>query len=285
MCKIILKAMQMEKRSKLFRFRGRSLSFVPGMPLLMGILNATPDSFSDGGLHPDVDSCVTHALQMVSEGASIIDVGGESTRPGAVPVDAETEISRVVPVICALRKVSDIPVSVDTTKPSVAREALKAGADIVNDVSGGSAEMYGLLGEFEAGYVLTACQPLGNKADVFSEVRERLLSLRADAISASGLSPEHFLLDPGVGFGKSVEQNLCCVRHSAEFADGQSGVLLGVSRKSFIGFVADESMPSKRIPGTLVCGVLGRQCQVLRVHDVAEHKQALLVAKAVLESK
>lgn len=261
------------------------MGFIPGMPLLMGILNATPDSFSDGGAYPDVESCVARALQMIEEGASMIDVGGESTRPGAAPVDVETELTRVVPVVRALRQVSEIPISVDTTKVAVAREALLAGADIVNDVSGGSAEMYALLKEFEAGYVLMDCHQLASEADAFSEVRRNLLEARDEAVAASGLSLEHFLLDPGVGFGKNVQQNLCCVRHASEFTDGRSGVLLGVSRKSFIGAVTGESSPALRVPGTLACGVLGCECQVLRVHDVAAHRQALLMAQAILDVK
>lgn len=259
------------------------MPFVSGMPLIMGIANATPDSFSDGGEFADVESCVSHSLEMISEGAAIIDVGGESTRPGHVAVDAETELSRVIPVIRALRAVSDIPISVDTTKALVAREALLAGADIVNDVSGGSAEMYSVLKEFGAGYVLMDCQKLADQADVLQEVRGNLLAKREAAMAVSGLSFEHFLLDPGVGFGKNVAQNLCCVRHAAEFTDGRSGVLLGVSRKSFIGAVANEPSPTKRLSGTLACGVIGRRCAVLRVHDVAAHKQALAIAKAVFE--
>ncbi|MCQ2397394.1 MAG: dihydropteroate synthase [Lentisphaeria bacterium] len=248
----------------------------------MGIANATPDSFSDGGEFADVAACVSHSLSMISEGASIIDVGGESTRPGHTPVDAETELSRVIPVVRALRGASDIPISVDTSKAVVARESLLAGADIVNDVSGGSSEMYAVLKEFGAGCVLMDGHNLEQHADVLAEVRASLLALRDKAISASGLSCEHFLLDPGVGFGKDAAQNLCCVRHAAEFTDGRSGVLLGVSRKSFIGTVADEPIPLKRLPGTLACGIIGRHCAVLRVHDVAAHKQALTIANAIL---
>ncbi len=248
----------------------------------MGIVNATPDSFSDGGRYFSPSVAVEHALTLLMEGAAVLDIGGESTRPGSVPVSAEEELSRVVPVIEGVRKCTGAPISVDTSKAVVARAALEAGADIVNDVTACRDDgMAGVLRDFRAGCVLMDDRPLPGGSEAFSQVRGYLLERREALMASTGLEASYFLLDPGVGFGKDLEQNLECVRRAAEFADGESGALLGVSRKSFIGKICGESEPCRRLPGTLAVAVLSRRVQVLRVHDVSEHRQVLQITQAI----
>ena len=265
-----------------FLFRGRSLAFTPGQPLLMGIVNATPDSFSDGGAYLSVSAATDHGLRLLQEGAAILDIGGESTRPGATPVSAEVELSRVVPVVEALRRETAVPISVDTSKALVAHAALQAGADIVNDVTAcEDPGMFAVLTEFHAGCVLMDSRSLPQDCEEpLVEIRRYLRERRKAAMLATGLPPEHFLLDPGVGFGKTLEQNLVCIRQ-ASLLDDVSGVLLGVSRKSFIGKLSGEQEPSRRLPGTLAVALMSRDVSVLRVHDVAAHHQALRVAEAL----
>lgn len=249
----------------------------------MGIVNATPDSFSDGGKYQSPAVAVEHALALLLAGAAVIDIGGESTRPGSEAVSAEEELLRVIPVIEGVRKCTDAPISVDTSKAVVARAALEAGADIVNDVTACRDEgMAAVLRDFQAGCVLMDDRLLPSGAQAYPAVREYLLSRRVAVMATTGLDASHFLLDPGVGFGKDLEQNLDCIRHAAEFADGESGALLGVSRKSCIGKICGENDPMRRLPGTLAMAVLARQVQFLRVHDVSEHRQALQVTQAIL---
>lgn len=274
-------------RAKEFVFRGRSLAFSPGFPLLMGIVNTTPDSFSDGGEFLSAEAATVHAMQLLREGAAILDIGGESTRPGATPVPASVELARVVPVVESLRKMTDAPISVDTSKASVARAALLAGADIVNDVTAcGDPGMCAVLAEFQAGCVLMDNRRLAEDcSDPAAEIRRYLLERRENVMIATGLSKEHFLLDPGVCFGKTLEQNLAAIRRASACGDDASGVLLGVSRKSFIGKLSGETVPSRRLPGTLAVALMQREVEVLRVHDVAAHRQALLVAEGISEDK
>lgn len=265
-----------------FRHRRGTLAFPHGMPLLMGVLNATPDSFSDGGEFLKLEDALWHAGEMIRQGADILDVGGESTRPGFHGVSAQEEIVRVVPVVSGIRQLSGIPISVDTSKAEVARAALEAGADIVNDVRAcqdpGFPEV---LREFLPGVVLMDDRKLPSGAVIPDDIREYLRQRRDSLMAATGLPEEAFLLDPGVGFGKSDQQNLLCIRHAADFTLGGSGALLGVSRKSYIGRLAGEPDPRRRLPGTLASAVLARNVQALRVHDVAEHRQALLVARFI----
>ncbi len=264
--------------------RGR-LAFSPGMPLLMGILNVTPDSFSDGGRFDTLETALAQARRLLAEGADMLDVGGESTRPGFHGVSPEEECRRVVPVIRALRELSPVPISVDTSKGQVARAALEAGADIVNDVTAcRDPEMLPVLAAYRPGVVLMDDLPLPEGEPALPVVRERLRERRRVVMEATGLPEAAFLLDPGVGFGKSLEQNLQCIRHAPEFALGESGVLLGVSRKSYIGRVTGEASPMRRLPGTLASALVAGAVQVLRVHDVGEHRQALLVAEAIRHS-
>ena len=248
----------------------------------MGILNATPDSFSDGGEFQKLEDALRHADEMIRQGAEILDVGGESTRPGFHGVSAQEEIARVVPVVSGIRQLSNIPISVDTSKAEVAGAALEAGADIVNDVRAcqdpGFPEV---LREFHPGVVLMDDRKLPAETVIPDDIREYLRHRRDSLMAATGLPEEAFLLDPGVGFGKSDRQNLLCIRHAADFALGGSGALLGVSRKSYIGRLAGETDPKRRLPGTLASAILARNVQVLRVHDVAEHCQALLLARFI----
>ncbi len=251
----------------------------------MGILNVTPDSFSDGGRFDTLETALAQARRLWEEGADILDVGGESTRPGFHGVSAQEEWERVGPVIRALREISPVPISVDTSKGAVARAALEAGADIVNDVTAcRDPEMLSVLAEYRPGVVLMDDLPLASGFFAVDVVRERLRERRRVVMEATGLGEAAFLLDPGVGFGKDLAQNLQCIRHASEFALGKSGVLLGVSRKSYIGRVTGESSPGRRLPGTLASALVAGEVQVLRVHDVGEHRQALWVAKAIQES-
>ncbi len=265
-----------------FRHRRGSLAFHQGMPLVMGILNATPDSFSDGGEFLKLEDALRRAGEMIRQGAEILDVGGESTRPGFHGVSAQEEIARVVPVVSGIRQFSNIPISVDTSKAEVARAALEAGADIVNDVCAcqdpGFSEV---LREFHPGVVLMDDRKLPAEAVIPDDIREYLRHRRDSLMAATGLPEEAFLLDPGVGFGKSDRQNLLCIRHAADFALDGSGALLGVSRKSYIGRLTGETDPKRRLPGTLASAILARNVQVLRVHDVAEHRQALQLARFI----
>ncbi len=262
------------------RHRRGLLAFHQGMPLLMGILNATPDSFSDGGEFQKPGDALRHAEEMIRQGADILDVGGESTRPGFHAISAQEEIARVVPVIRGIRQFSDVPLSVDTSKAEVARAALEAGADIVNDVRACLDPGFpGVLREFQPGVVLMDDRILPANAAIPDDIREYLRARRNALMDATGLPEEAFLLDPGVGFGKSDPQNLQCIRFAAKFSHGKSGVLLGVSRKSYIGRLTGEEDPKRRLPGTLASAILARSVQVLRVHDVAEHRQALRMAR------
>ncbi len=246
---------------------------------VMGILNVTPDSFSDGGLHKTTDDAVAHALKMVEEGAVIIDIGGESTRPGFEPVSSEEEIKRVVPVIEAIRKVSDIPISIDTTKADVAAAAMAAGADIINSVAGVASpdEMLDVVKSTGAYFVMTYEESYVN------QFGEALIAMAEHAIEY-GIPAEKIIVDPGVGFGKTFEENLKIINELPVIAQIGYPVLLGCSRKSVIGKViggeADE-----RLTGTLVTTVLAALAGVaiVRVHDVAENVKAIKMLGAICE--
>jgi len=254
-------------------------------PLIMGILNVTPDSFSDGGLHGSVAAACAHAERMVAEGADIVDVGGESTRPGAAPVTPDEESARVVPVIAALaaRLPASVALSVDTRNPGVADAALAAGARIVNDVSGArSPGMLETVARHQAGVVLMHMQ--GTPAtmqrnpcyeDVVAEVPEYLLE-RAAAAVACGVAPAAIALDPGIGFGKTREHNLRLLAGLGRFTASGYAVLLGTSRKRFMGAICDESVPSELVGATCATTALGVQAGVrlFRVHDVKANRQA-----------
>lgn len=247
---------------------------------VMGILNVTPDSFSDGGLHKTTDEAVAHALKMIDEGAAIIDIGGESTRPGHEKVSSEEEIKRVIPVISALRKVSDIPISVDTTKPSVAAAAMAEGADIINTVEGVNVpdEMVSVVKDTGAIFVMTYDNSYVN------QFGEALIAMAEKAVEA-GISPDKIIVDPGVGFKKTLEENLKIVNELPILTQTGYPLLLGCSRKSMIGNVLN--VPElERLPGTLVTTVLAGLAgvSIVRVHDVSENFMALKMLRRICNS-
>lgn len=260
--------------------------------LIMGILNVTPDSFSDGGRYDGTEAAVERALQMLTEGAEIIDIGGESTRPGAAAVPAEEEAARVLPVIAALRQRSDCVISVDTMKAAVAAAAMEAGADIINDISGLQAdpEMAAVAARTGAGVVLMhmqgtprTMQVQPHYGDVIAEVRDGLAASLDQAL-AVGVALESIVLDPGIGFGKTLEHNLEILRQVEAFAVRGRPVLLGVSRKSFIGRVLGSTDPAAREWPTVALTSFAREkgVRILRVHDVLRNAQALRMTEAIL---
>src|SRR3954463_14776529 len=244
----------------------------------MGVVNVTPDSFSDGGLFLDAEAAVKHGLQLRDEGADVVDVGGESTRPGAEPVDEAEELRRVVPVVESLAG-SGARVSIDTAKAGVARAALTGGASIVNDVTAfrGSPEMAGVVAEGGAGCVLMhmlgeprTMQRDPRYDDVVSEVRAFLEERLAFAVS-EGVPEERVWLDPGIGFGKTLEHNLELLRRLREIVAIGRPVVIGTSRKSFLGKLTGGKAEGERLPGTIATNVIAleRGASVFRVHDVA----------------
>ena len=250
----------------------------------MGIVNVTPDSFSDGGLHATTSSVVARALRLIEDGAELIDVGGESTRPGAEPVDEAEELRRVIPVIEELAARTTVALSIDTMKPAVARAALAAGASIVNDVAANRPDdsMWRLVAEAGAGYVAMHMQ--GNPQtmqvaphyqDVVAEVNA-FFGDRLDRLRDAGVNPEHVALDVGIGFGKTVGHNLQLLRAIRSFTRWQRPLLLGVSRKSFIGQVLGASL-DERLPGALACAVWAVEegARIIRTHDVKATVQAV----------
>jgi dihydropteroate synthase len=266
--------------------------------LIMGILNVTPDSFSDGGQFLSVDDALAHAEQMISEGADIIDVGGESTRPGGEPVSFEEEIQRVVPVIEALSQRTDIPISVDTTKSEVARAALDAGAAIVNDISALRFDFYIADAVARAGAGLVLMHSRGTPATMHrlppvADVMEEVVSsLRASVHMAErrGVSRESIVIDPGIGFGKSQDQNLELIARLDELiaAFPDYPVLIGTSRKSFIGkILSDESgIPapaSERLHGTMatITAAVLKGAHIVRVHDVKAAAETIRVSESI----
>jgi len=259
----------------------------------MGIVNVTPDSFSDGGRFLDADAAVAHALELVAQGAEILDIGGESTRPGAEPVSAAEELRRVVPVIEKLAARTKAALSIDTMKPAVARAALAAGASIVNDVAAvrNDREMWEVVSDFHAGYVVMHAPALPGtmpEAPVYRDAvrdvgeffSERLITLLND----SGIAAEQVVLDPGIGFGKTLDDNLRLLAGLRSFTKWRRPLLLGVSRKSFIEKVTGAKL-NERLPASLACAILAVKSGInpLRVHDVAETVQAVRMAEAILQ--
>lgn len=251
---------------------------------LMGILNVTPDSFSDGGHYNHPDAALKHAEEMIKEGADIIDIGGESTRPGYTQITDTEEIARTVPVIEAIRRNFDIPISIDTCKSSVAKAALLAGASLVNDIWGlkYDEKMAAVIAESGA-----ACCLMHNRKNMdytdFMEDMKRDLQESLQLAERAGISKEKIILDPGVGFAKTYEQNLAAIRCLEELVELHFPVLLGTSRKSVIGLTLDLP-PGERVEGTLVTTVMAveRHCAFVRVHDVKENYRAVKMAEAIL---
>jgi dihydropteroate synthase len=272
---------------------GRSVRLELDQPRLMGVLNVTPDSFSDGGRFQTVAAALDQARRLAAEGADLIDVGGESTRPGASPVSLQEELDRVLPVVEALRRDLAIPLSIDTTKSAVAAAAVAAGAEFVNDVSGlaGDAQMAHAVARCGAG--LFAMHTRGGPremqrntfyADLVGEVRAALQGSVARALGA-GVAAERIAIDPGIGFGKDAAGNLELLRRLAELAALGRPILLGTSRKSFIGRVTGQDNPSARLAGTLATVALGvaAGARLFRVHDVGAAREAALTAWAVCQ--
>ncbi len=263
-------------------------------PLLMGILNVTPDSFSDGGLYHGRDAAIAHALQMVEQGADIIDIGGESTRPGATRVTAAEQLPRVLPVIKALQQQlpAHIPISIDTTSTRVAGAALEQGASLVNDVAAGrdDPDMFRLVAEAGVPYIIMHMQGTPGTMqdnphydDVVAEIRTFLLA-RAEAAMVAGVRPENLVIDPGIGFGKSKRDNLDLILNLDSFTATGYKVLLGASRKRFMGSICDITRYRELVGATCATTTIGvfAGVNILRVHDVTANRQALDVAWALV---
>ena len=253
-------------------------------PVIMGILNVTPDSFSDGGKFNNLDAALKHTEEMIKDGAKIIDVGGESTRPGYTLISDEEEIGRVVPVIEAIKKNFDVPVSIDTYKSDVAEAALQAGADLVNDIWGFQYDekMAGLVKKYDA-----ACCLMHNKneavykdflKDMYAELQKCV-----DTAKAAGIEDDRIMLDPGVGFGKTYEMNLDVMKHLDLFNGLGYPMLLGTSRKSMIGLTLDLPV-TEREEGTLVTTVMAVQSHYgfVRVHDAEKNRRAIKMTEVIL---
>ncbi len=258
----------------------------------MGVLNITPDSFSDGGRFFDPEAAVSRGVDMAAEGADLLDVGGESTRPGSEAVSEDEERRRVIPVIKRLAAELDIPISVDTRKPEVARAALEVGATIVNDVTaGGDPRTFEVARDAAAGVVLmhmrgepATMQQLTGYQDVVGEVRD-YLTARVEAAVAAGLHRDQLCVDPGLGFAKTENQSLRLIRETDAFLSLGRPVLVGPSRKSFIGWALDLPV-DERLEGTLAAVVfaVSRGAHIVRVHDVREAARAVRVADAILRA-
>jgi dihydropteroate synthase len=260
-------------------------------PTVMGILNVTPDSFSDGGDHNAPEQALAHARQMVAEGADLIDVGGESTRPGAEYVPTDQEIARTAPVIRAIKAQMDIPISIDTRKTEVAQATVAAGADIVNDVSGFTfdADLAGYCAQTDLPVMVMhaqgdpqTMQDAPRYDDVLLDVYD-FLEERVEALVAAGIPRHQIIVDPGIGFGKTLQHNLLLLNRLSLFHALGCAILLGVSRKRFIGTIANAPDPKDRASGSVSVGLRAVMdgVQMLRVHDVAETRSALDLWMAV----
>lgn len=261
----------------------------------MGVLNVTPDSFSDGGAYLEVDSAIVHARTMVAEGATILDIGGESSRPGAEPVPIDVELDRVVPVIRALKSEQlNVPISIDTTKAGVAQQALEAGAHIINDITAlqGDSEMADVAVEMEAGVILmhmkgtpSTMQQTPYYEDVVKEIYDSLEDW-IDRSVDKGIEPNRIIIDPGIGFGKTTEQNLQILKKLSVFKQLNRPILIGTSRKSFIGNLLDVPV-TERVEGTIatVCWSIVQGADIVRVHDVKAVSRAVKMIDMLSRTK
>jgi len=265
---------------------------------LMGVLNVTPDSFSDGGDFYTIESALAQAENMVKSGVDIIDIGGQSTRPGAAEISSSEEIDRVIPVVQILRQKAEffgsVPISVDTTRAQVAKAAVEAGADIINDISGATfdSEMLSTVAHLKVPIILMhirgtpqTMQKLTDYRDLIGEIREFLESRIAAAVAA-GIDKSHIILDPGIGFAKNYSQNLEILQQLAKFRGLDCPILVGVSRKSFIGHILNQPLAKQRIWGTAAActGAIANSADILRVHDVREMYDVCLVADAIFRN-
>lgn len=282
-------AIRYPQRAVSWRLRTRCLQFSP-RPLLMGIVNVTPDSFSDGGQFYDPQMAIERGLQLVEQGADLLDVGGESTRPYSTPIGAQEELRRVLPVVQALCERTSTPVSIDTSKALVAAEAIAAGAEIINDVTGLERDSAMVPVAIKSGAGVCVMHMQGTPQtmqdnptyrDVVEDIFEYLRG-RRDALIASGLDAARICVDPGIGFGKTHQHNLTLLAHCGRYHELGCPVLVGHSRKGFIGHVLSDKQ-ADRTAGTIgVALALARQgIQVIRVHDVLPVRQALLLFEAV----
>lgn len=273
----------------IWKIRNRQLSC--DHPLIMGILNLTPDSFSDGGRYVSAEQAIERALEMVQEGADILDLGAESTRPGAHFVDGKTELERILPILKTLLKRTSAVISIDTTKPEVAHACLLEGAHLINDVSGlkdSEGKMAEVIRSFGAGVVLMhrrgnpqTMQMLAEYQDVVQEVFDELNDSFALAIQA-GIEAEQIVVDPGIGFAKTVEQNLEILRHLEKFQGWHRPVLVGHSRKSFIGTLTGRNVHEREI-GTAAVSMMSlmKGARILRVHDVKSASDVIKIYEAL----
>lgn len=258
---------------------------IDGTTHIMGVLNVTPDSFSDGGAYLEVDSAIVHARSMVADGATILDIGGESSRPGAEPVPIDVELDRVLPVIRALKSEQlDIPISIDTTKADVAKKALEAGAHIINDITAlqGDTAMADVAAEMEAGVILMHMKGTPRtmqQSPVYEDVVKDIYDNLENWIDRSvhkGIEPNRIIIDPGIGFGKTTEQNIQILKKLSVFKQLNRPILIGTSRKSFIGKLLDLPV-TDRVEGTIatVCWSIVQGADIVRVHDVKAVSRAV----------
>ena len=268
--------------------RGKEFDF-PGSTYVMGILNVTPDSFSDGGLHNSTDDAISHALAMIKEGAAIIDIGGESTRPGYEGISAEEELKRVIPVITALRNVSPVPISIDTTKPEVAEAAMAAGADMINTVEGVGItdEMLSIVKDTGAYLVMTY------EKSYVNQFGENLIAMAERAVEY-GIPQERIIVDPGIGFGKTQDENLRILNELPVITQIGYPILLGCSRKSVIGYALGtgkaedkEQVREERLAPTVATTVLAALAGagIVRVHDVGHNVRAITMLEAICSAE
>jgi len=274
---------------------GRNCVLDLAQPCIMGVLNVTPDSFSDGGDCFDAGAAVERGLEMVEQGAGILDIGGESTRPGAPAVSLDVELERVIPVIEGLRRHTCIPLSIDTSKASVARAALASGANFVNDISGLSFDdaMAAVVSGAAAGLFLMhtrGCPEQMQKNTDYEDLLAEVVDFLRAAVTkanAAGIGAERLAVDPGIGFAKSAAGNLALLKHLSALHQLGCPILLGTSRKSFIGRIIQQEDPRQRLYGTLATVALGvaQGVQLFRVHDVLPARETALVAWAIREQQ
>ncbi len=258
---------------------------------LMGILNVTPDSFSDGGQFNNLQSAIAQAQYMIDNGADIIDIGGQSTRPGAEQISFAEECDRVIPIIKAIRQQFSIPISIDTTRAKIAQKAIAAGADLINDISGGTfdREMLTLAGQVDVPIILMhmrgnpqTMQQMTDYQDLVTDITE-FLNCQIQKAIACGVNSSKIIIDPGIGFAKTPEQNIELLRRLSEFKALEVPILVGTSRKSFIGKIINQQDPQKRVWGTAATcsSAIISGADILRIHDVAEIYDVSRIADAI----
>jgi dihydropteroate synthase len=259
---------------------GRRLA-LDAAPLLMGVVNVTPDSFSDGGMLKSAEDAIAHGERLAAEGADIVDIGGESTRPGHATIDAATELARVLPVIAGVAARTSVPISIDSYKAEVAEAALGAGASIVNDVWGCQRDpaIAGVAARLGAPLILMHNRDtIDPEIDIFDDAL-RFLERSIAIATAAGVPRSQLVVDPGIGFGKTPEQNLALIRDLGRLAELGCPILLGASRKSTIGLVTGRTIPAERLAGSIAAHLYGimRGAAIIRAHDVAPHVDAIKI--------